>query len=86
VPQQPDPKQAVAANIMFFTMLGSAAMIAVLGTVLPGMLEFDDSTGLVIQCVLYAVALGDFVIAFWLRNKIRKANSPAQTSGTVQRQ
>ena len=82
--QQPSPSPK--PNIMFFVMLLSAAMIAVLGTVLPGMLEFDDATGLVLRCVLYAVAIGDVIIAFWLRNKLRKADPNARRAGTIQRQ
>lgn len=75
-----------SANIMFFVMLFSAVMIAALGTVLPGLLEFDDVTGLVLRCVLYAVAIGDVIIAFWLRNKLRKADPAARNTGTIQRQ
>ena len=75
-----------SANIMFFVMLFSAAMIAALGTVLPGLLEFDDVTGLVLRCVLYAVAIGDVIIAFWLRNKLREADPAARNTGTIQRQ
>jgi len=86
VPQQSNPSGNPSANIMFFVMLFSAAMIAALGTVLPGMLEFDDETGLVLRWVLYAVAIGDVIIAFWLRNKLRKADPAARNSGTIQRQ
>ena len=84
--QQPNTNQAASANVMFFVMLFSAAMIAVLGTVLPGLLEFDGTTGLVLQCVLYAVAVGDVIIAFWFRNKLRKSDPARKTSGTIQRQ
>lgn len=75
-----------SANVMFYVMLLSAAMIAVLGTVLPGMLAFDDVTGLVLRCALYAVAIGDVIIALWFRSKLRKGDQAAKSSGTVQRQ
>ena len=84
--QQPNAKPQANAQLVFYIMLFSAAMIAVLATVLPGLLELDDELTLVLRGAFFVAALGDVIIAFYLRGKLRKLAPTDKGGGTVQRQ
>lgn len=70
--------------VLIGALLISAAMLAVLGTVLPGMLELEPPADWVLRGVLYAAALGDVAIALWFRSRMKRA-APPQAGGTVDR-
>jgi hypothetical protein len=85
VQQQPNATPQANAPIVFTLMLLSSAMIAVLAIVLPVLLAFDDFLTLVLRCAFFAVALGDVIIAFWLRSKLRRLTPAGTSTGAVQR-
>jgi hypothetical protein len=95
MPQQPPPADKPPANkppankppvspLIVFALLLSAVTLAVLGTVLPGMLDFAGPERWMISGVFYLAAAGDVAIALWFRSKIRKGR--AASGGTIQRQ
>jgi hypothetical protein len=80
---QPGPSKPVSPAIIV-VLLFCALMLVVLGTILPDMAELPEPFGLVMRLVLYAVAAGDVVLAFWFRSRMKKTR--AGTGGTIQRQ
>lgn len=80
--QSPGPN---AAGIVTGAILAGAAIIAILGTVLPGIIGLAGTPAIVMQVAFYAVAVVDVVIALWLRARLRKARS-SRSGATVQRQ
>jgi hypothetical protein len=84
MPQQPPPANKPPVSPLIVLALLSAVMLAVLGTVLPGMLDFAGPERWMISGVFYLAAAGDVAIALWFRSKIKKAS--AASGGTIQRQ
>lgn len=78
------PPPGAAANIQIVILFVSAAMLVVLGTVLPRMVELDEPVATVLSIALYVAAAGDVAIALWFRSKLKKARA-AEQRGTVQR-
>ena len=85
--QQPNSRPQASVNILFAAMLVGAFLMAAIATFVPGFVGLDDETALVFRCVVYAAAVAEVVLAFWLRNRIMKATTPrARGGGTIQRQ
>lgn len=82
------PQTSGTATIVPVILILSAILLAVLGTILPGMLELEPPVDLVLRAVLYVAAIGDVILALFMRAKLKKAaaqNVPG-SGGTVQRQ
>ena len=77
-------KTPAATNMVVIALLIGAVMIAVLGTVIPGMIDLGEPASMVLRVAFYAVAAGDVAIALWFRSKLKKTRA-AEQGGTVQR-
>lgn len=86
--QQPAPPKTNAAGnpLIVVVLLVSAAMLAALGTILPGMMGFTGTERWVMSGVFYLAAAGDVAIALWFRAKLKKQRAAASSGGTIQRQ
>ncbi len=85
-PAKPASANNPAAGVLPIVLLVSAALLAALGTILPGMMEFTGPERWLMSGVFYVAAAGDVVIALWLRSRTRKARASESSGGTVQRQ
>jgi len=86
----PSPKPTAgnpAGAILMAAILAGAVMIAVIGTVLPGLIGLSGAPAMIMPLAFYAIAAIDVVIVLWLRARLKKARqSSPQSGGTVQRQ
>jgi hypothetical protein len=83
----PGPKPgAGGANavpaIVAASVLAGAAMLAIIGTLLPGWVGITGAPAAWIPLVFYAVALIDVLVALWLWRRVQAAR---QGRGPVQR-
>lgn len=81
---QSDSSSKPASPAIIVALLFSAVMLAVLGTILPGMMELPEPGGLIMRLALYAATAGDVAIALWFRSRMKKTR--AGSGGTIQRQ
>lgn len=81
---QPDPSSKPASPAIIVVLLFCAFLLAVLGTILPGMAELPEPFGLIMRLALYVAAAGDVALALWFRSRMKKTR--AATGGTIQRQ
>jgi len=69
------------------SVLAGAAFVAVIGTLLPGLVGITGAPAVWIPIVFYAVAAGDVLIALWLWRKLKAMREgSSHSSGPVQRQ
>ena len=77
--------QTSSSTSIVAAILGGAAIVAIIGTVLPNLIGMTGPVATWVRVVFYAVAAADVAIALWLRARIRRARQEA-TRGTVRRQ
>jgi hypothetical protein len=82
---QPQPSAHAPTIVMAMVLIG-AAIIAVLGTILPSLFSLSGTPAIILRLAFYAVAVLDVVLAFWVRGKLRKSQPASRSGGTVQRQ
>lgn len=75
--------EALGEKLLIGILLFSAVVLAILGTILPGLMELPDPGGLILAIAFYAAAAGDVAVALWFRSRL-KGKRPS--GGTVQRQ
>lgn len=81
---KPAPPDNAASVVLLAALLAGACLVAVIGTLLPGLIGLSGPPAIIIPLVFYAIAAIDVGIAFWLRARLRKAGQ--SKSGPVQRQ
>ncbi|HKP22556.1 MAG TPA: hypothetical protein VJV39_01740 [Dongiaceae bacterium] len=85
------PTRATIKMVFVILLLGSAVM-ALIGTFLPAMVDLDDETAGLMRIVFYGAAALSVGNAFWVKAKLTKQLPPEErsaerkSSGTVQRQ
>jgi hypothetical protein len=86
------PTRATIKMVFVILLLGSA-IIALIGTFLPSMVDLDDETTRLMRIVFYGAAALSVGNAFWVKAKLTKQLPPEERNagerkpgGTVQRQ
>ena len=85
MPDQTETPPSNAATIVMVAILAGAAIVAVIGTFLPGWVGLTGGPAIAMQLVFYGIAAIDVAVGFWLRAKLKKAQS-SRNGGTVQRE
>jgi hypothetical protein len=85
MPDQPQKSARSAPNALMAIILVGAALVAILGTILPMMIGLTGTPALILRLAFYGVAVVDVAIAFWLRGRVRRAQA-SRTGAAVQRQ
>jgi len=70
--------------LLIVALLVSAVMLAILGTVLPGMMELPPPGDWMMRGAFYLAALGDVGIALWFRARMKRA--APKSGATIERQ
>ena len=76
------PRRANPAPAITVSILAGAALIAIVGTLLPGWVGITGAPATWIPIVFYAVALIDVLVAVWLWRRVQAAR---RGQGPVQR-
>jgi len=75
-----------APAVLVASVLAGAAFVAIIGTLLPGLIGITGAAAIWIPIVFYAVAVADVLVALWLWRKLKTMRQPSQQgSGPVQR-
>lgn len=82
----PTPRRASPAPAITGSILAGAALIAIVGTLLPGWVGITGAPATWIPIVFYAVALIDVLVALWLWRRLQAARQASSAGGAVQRQ
>jgi FtsH-binding integral membrane protein len=85
MPEESQKPARSAPNAVMAIILVGAALVAILGTILPALIDLAGTPALILRLAFYGVAMVDVAVAFWLRDRIRKAQA-SRTGGAVQRQ
>jgi protein-S-isoprenylcysteine O-methyltransferase Ste14 len=81
-----DPSARPAPIAVVASVLAGAVLVAVIGTLLPGLAGITGAPAIWIPIVFYAVAVVDVLIALWLWRRLKAMRqSSAHSSGPVQR-
>jgi hypothetical protein len=72
--------------VVLASILAGAALVAIIGTLLPGLAGITGAPATWIPIVFYAVAVADVLIALWLWRRLKALRSAPQNTGPVQRQ
>ena len=83
-------QQSSRASItaLFIALLIGSVLIALIATLLPLYVDFDQETAMILRIALYAAAVLNLGQAFWIKAKLTRQLPPEQckTGGTIQRQ
>jgi hypothetical protein len=85
MPDQTEKRPSNASTTVTAAILAGAAIVAIIGTFLPGWVGLTGGPAVALRLVFYVVAAIDVAIALWLRAKFRK-NRSSRNGGAVQRQ
>jgi hypothetical protein len=85
MPDQTERPPSNASTTVMAAILAGAAIVAVIGTFLPGWVGLTGGPAIALRLVFYAVAAIDVAVALWLRARFRKVRS-SRVGGTVQRE
>lgn len=85
MPDQPQKSARSAPNALMAIILVGAALVAILGTILPMMIGLTGTPALILRLAFYGVAVVDVAVAFWLRGRVRRSQA-SRTGAAVQRQ
>jgi membrane protein implicated in regulation of membrane protease activity len=84
-PQSGNGAQSAPIVVVASVLVG-AIMIAVIGTLVPGMAGITGAPAFWIPVVFYAIAVADVLVALWLWRKLNSMRQPSShSSGPVQR-
>lgn len=73
-------------NVLAGAMIVGAILVAVIGTLMPSLVELTGPEAIWIPVIFYGIAAFEVVIALYLRARLLKARRPLSSGGTIQRQ